>query len=142
MLRSFIVAVWLLGIGACAQPAPPAAATSRFASELPVWSTTQAQPNRYVSVHGLRAFAGGNSEDGLEFWAFPLQLVSDYMPELVRPGDATVPGISVLSAVEIDPLGVTRLYTGPDFRVRERLTTRNRHPGILVRFKVEGRRDL
>lgn len=142
MLRSFIVAVWLLGVGACAQPAPPSAATSRFASELPVWSTTQAQPNRHVSVHGLRAFAGGYSEDGLEFWAFPLQLVSDYTLELVRPGDATVPGITMLSAVEIDPLSVTRIYTGPDFRVRERITTRNRHPGILVRFKVEGRRDL
>jgi glycogen debranching enzyme len=142
MFRSFIVPVLLVGIGASAEPAAPSAAASRSASELPVWSTTQAQPNRYVSVHGLRAFAGGYSEDGLEFWTFPLQLVSGYALEFVRPGDAIVSGIRVLSAVEIDPLGMTRIYTGPDFEVRERITTRDRHPGVLVHFEVEGRREL
>jgi glycogen debranching enzyme len=140
MLRSFIVAAWLLGSGACAQPAP--AATSRSAFGLPVWSTTQAQPDRYVSVHGLRAFAGGYSEDGLEFWTFPLQLVSGYAPEFVEPGEAAVPGITLLSRVDVDPLGITRIYVGADFRVHERITARAKQPGILVRFEVEGRRDL
>jgi hypothetical protein len=142
MLRSFIVPVLLVGIGASAEPAAPSATASQSASGLPVWSTTQAQPNRYVSVHGLRAFAGGYSEDGLEFWTFPMQLVSGYALEFVRSGDAAVSGITVLSGVEIDPLGMTRIYTGPDFQVRERITTRNKHPGVLVRFEVEGRRDL
>jgi hypothetical protein len=142
MIRSFIVAVLLFGVGASAEPAAPSAAASRSQSELPVWSTTQAQPNRYVSVHGLRAFAGGYSEDGLEFWTFPLQLVSDYALEFVRPGAATVSGITVLSAVEIDPLGMTRIYSGPDFQVREHITTRGTHPGVVVRFTVEGPGDL
>jgi glycogen debranching enzyme len=142
MTRSFIVAVLLLGAGACAQPSPSPVAASRPASALPVWSTTEAHPDRYVSVHGLRAFAGGYSEDGLEFWTFPLQLVSHYGLEFVRPGEAPLPGITVLSAVEVDPLGVTRIYSGPDFRVREHITTRGMHPGVLVRFEVEGPRDL
>ena len=142
MIRSFIVAVLLFGIGASAEPAAPSAAALPSQSDLPVWSTTQAQSDRYVSVHGLRAFAGGYSEDGLEFWTFPLQLVSDYVLEFVRPGAATVAGITVLSSVEIDPLGMTRIYSGPDFQVREYITTSNKHPGVLVHFRVEGHRDL
>jgi len=50
-----------------------AAAKSQPVSDLPVWSTTLTQPNRYISAHGIRGFAGGYSEDGLEFWSFPLQ---------------------------------------------------------------------
>ncbi len=142
MLRSLIVAAWLLGVGACAQPAPAPAPTARSTVGLPAWSTARAHPDRYVSVHGLRAFAGGYPEDGLEFWTFPLQLVSGYTLEFVQPGGAAVPGITLLSAVDVDPLAVTRIYTGADFRVRERITTREERPGILVRFELEGRRDL
>src|SRR5690606_37947587 len=109
---------------------------------LPAWSTTQAQADRYVSVHGLRAFAGGSSEDRLECWTFPLQLVSAYALGFVDSAEAGVPGITLLSAVEVDPLGITRMYAGADFRVRERIPAREKQPGILVRFEVEGRRDL
>jgi len=135
MLRSVVALVLLIGLEVSATPASSVSA-------LPVWSTTQAQANRYVSAHGLRAFAGGYSEDGLEFWTFPLQLVSGYALEFVRPDAPAIAGITVLTSVEVDPLGVTRLYTGPDFRVRERITTRAQHPGVLVRFSVRGRRDL
>jgi hypothetical protein len=33
----------------------------------------------------------------------------------------------MLKSVEIDPLGVTRIYTAPDFRVRERIATHAKH---------------
>jgi hypothetical protein len=48
----------------------------------------------------------------------------------------------MLTSVEIDPLGVTRIYTAPGFRVRERIATHAKDPGVLVRFMVEGRGDL
>jgi hypothetical protein len=111
-------------------------------SDLPVWSTTLAQPNRYISAHGIRGFAGGYSEDGLEFWSFPLQLVSGYRLSFLLPNASPVSAISILTSVEVDPLGVTRVYTAPAFSVRERITTHAEDPGVLVCFTVEGRANL
>jgi hypothetical protein len=143
MHRSLIAFLMVVGVGIPAAPAAiPATVRSREAPDLPMWSTTQVQSNRYVSAHGLRAFAGGYSEDGLEFWTFPLQLASGYALDFVRPGAPSIPGIALLASVEIDPLGVTRVYKGTDFRVRERITTHAKDPGLLVQFHVEGRRDL
>lgn len=143
MLRSLVTLLLITGAGvAMASASMPSTEKPRPAHGLPVWSTTQAQPNRYVSAHGLRAFAGGYSEDGLEFWTFPLQLVSGYALDFVRPGASPIPAITMLSSIEVDPLGVTRVYTGPDFRVSERITTHAKKPGVLVRFRVEGRDDL
>jgi len=102
--------------------------------DLPVWSTTEAQPNRYISAHGIRGFAGGYSEDGLEFWTFPLQLVNGYHLSFMLPQAAPVSAITILNSVEVDSLGITRTYTAPDFRVRERITTYAEDSGVVVRF--------
>ena len=110
--------------------------------DLPLWSTTQTQPNRYISAHGIRGFAGGYSEDGLEFWSFPLQLVNGYHLSFVLPKAPPVLAVSILTSIEVDPVGVTRIYSAPDFRVQERITTHAEEPGVLVRFSVEGRSDL
>src|SRR5438045_2438089 len=123
--------------GSAASPAGP-----QPARDLPVWSTTLTQPNRYISAHGIRGFAGGYSEDGLEFWSFPLQLVSGYHLSFVLPQALPVSAISILTSIEVDPLGVTRIYTAPAFSVRERITTHAEDPGVLVRFTVESRGDL
>jgi hypothetical protein len=117
-----------------------AAAKSHPVSDLPVWSTTLTQPNRYISAHGIRGFAGGYSDDGLEFWSFPLQLVSRYHLSFVLPKASPVSAISILTSVEVDPLGVTRIHTAPDFTVRERITTHGEDPGVLVRFTATARR--
>ena len=101
-----------------------------------------AQPNRYISAHGIRGFAGGYSEDGLEFWSFPLQLVSGYYVSFELPKAPPISGLSVLTSIDVDPLGVTRIYMAPDFRVRERITTHAEDTGVLVFFSVEGRSDL
>lgn len=143
MLRLLVI-LFLLSNFSSAQKAdlPRSAVESQPVSNLPVWSTTMTQPNRYVSAHGIRGFAGGYSEDGLEFWSFPLQIVSGYNLSFVLPKAPTVSAISMLTSVEVDPLGVSRVYTATDFRVRERITTHAEDPGVLVRFIVEGRSDL
>lgn len=143
LLRLLLAFLLLGGVAAAQQSdrtAPPSASES--VSSLPVWSTTRTQPNRYISAHGLRAFAGGYSEDGLEFWTFPLQIVSAYQLSFALPHAPAVSGIEILKSIETDPLGVTRIYTAPDFRVREHITTHAQHPGVLVHFTVEGRSDL
>ncbi len=143
MLR-FLITLLLLSSFNSAQESHLAASSTEpeAASDLPVWSTTLTQPNRYISAHGIRGFAGGYSEDGLEFWSFPLQLVSGYHLSFVLPKAPSISAISTLTSVEVDPLGVTRIYTAPAFRVRERITTHAKDPGVLVRFSVEGSSDL
>lgn len=108
---------------------------------LPVWSTDQARQDRYVAAHGLRGFAGGYAEDGLEFWAFPLQIVSGYHLEFLADGRA-VRGLDVLEGVDVDPLGVTRRYRGDGFRVVERIQAHGRLPGAGVSLRVEGHDDV
>lgn len=144
MLRSLIATLLLVGATIPAIAADDDSTTTSLSdSDLPIWSTTQGKKDRYVSAHGLRAFAGGYSEDGLEFWTFPLQIASGYTLEFIEPGTEPIQGIRLLSSVEVDPLGVTRIYTGPDFQVRERIATREREPGAWVQFQVvEGSRDL
>ena len=140
MLR-LLVTLLLLGTLGSAQESATAslAGKPQLAPDLPVWSTELAQPNRYISAHGIRGFAGGYSEDGLEFWSFPLQLVSGYQLRFALPNALILSANSMLTSVEVDPLGVTRIYTAPGFRVRERITTHAEEPGVLVRFTVEGR---
>ena len=143
MLRLLVTLLLLSSVGSAQETESAASAAGpQAALDLPVWSTNLAQPNRYISAHGIRGFAGGYSEDGLEFWSFPLQLVSGYHLSFALPKAPTVSAISMLTSVEVDPLGVTRIYTAPDFHVRERITTHAEDSGVLVRFTVEGRSDL
>ena len=143
MLRLLVTLLLLSSFNSAQESHSAASATEpEAASDLPVWSTTLTHPNRYISAHGIRGFAGGYSEDGLEFWSFPLQLVSGYHLSFVLPKAPSISAIAMLTSVEIDPLGVTRIYTAPDFRVRERIATHAKDPGVLVRFTLEGRSDL
>ncbi|HVK50389.1 MAG TPA: hypothetical protein VM469_01460 [Pseudoxanthomonas sp.] len=130
--------VLLCGFSWLAQAAQPASSPSA----LPRWSSDQARENRYVAVHGLRAFAGGYSEDGLEIWSFPLQIASHYQLEFVIPGQPPQAGIGVLQSVDVDALSLTRIYQGADFRVREILYTHASYPGVRIRYEVEGRSDV
>src|SRR6266404_4686636 len=143
MLR-LLVTLLLLSSVSSAQATYSAASAAKPGpvSDLPVWSTKLTQPNRYISAHGIRGFAGGYSEDGLEFWSFPLQLVSGYHLSFVLRQAFPVSAITILTSIEVDPLGVTRIYTAPAFSVRERITTHAEDPGVLVRFTVESRGDL
>lgn len=143
MLRSMIVMLLLVGAGSPAFAAEASGSSSPDSnSQLPMWSTTQAKKDRYLSAHGLRAFAGGYSEDGLEFWAYPLLIASDFKLEFMRSGTKPIAGISLLGSVEVDPLGFTRTYKGNGFTVRERVDTRGQVPGVRVKYRIEGAKDL
>ena len=114
------------------------AAAGRAAVDLPVWTVEQPGKDRYLAVHGLRAFAGGYAEDGLEVWTFPLQLVSGYALDIVRPDGESVQGIEVLESAAVDPLSLTRVYRGAGFHIEERMDTRGPLPGVRVRYRVQG----
>lgn len=107
-MTRLLVTLLLLSRFNSAQESHSAASATKpeAASDLPVWSTTLTQPNSYISAHGIRGFAGGYSEDGLEFWSFPLQLVSGYHLSFVLPKAPSISAITMLTSVEIDPLGV------------------------------------
>src|SRR5947209_7282214 len=137
-----LLATLLLLNSFCSAQQSRAASEAQTVPDLPVWSTNPAQPNRYIAAHGIRGFAGGYSEDGLEFWTFPLQLVDGYQVSFLLPEGRSVPAINMLTSVAVDPLGVTRSYSAVDFRVRERITTHPDHPGVVVLFSVEGISDL
>ncbi len=115
--------------------------TSKAETSLPTWTLPDARQDRYLAVHGLRAFAGGYSEDGLEFWTFPLQIVSDYRLQFVTP-EGVVDGLTRMEQVEVDPVSVTRHYRSAGYRVRERIFTHARLPGIKVSYEIEGDADV
>ncbi|MEA3176859.1 MAG: hypothetical protein QOI59_382, partial [Gammaproteobacteria bacterium] len=39
------------------------------------WSTDSSQPGRFMAVHGRRAATFGYSQNGLESWAYPVQIL-------------------------------------------------------------------
>ncbi|AND67874.1 hypothetical protein ATSB10_04200 [Dyella thiooxydans] len=132
------LAVLLLAMIGLPGSGMPALAREAGANELPAWTVQQPRHDRYLAAHGLRAFAGGYSEDGLEVWSFPLQIVSGYALEFVRGDGRVVRGIDVLDSARVDPLGFVRGYHGEGFHVSERIETRGMLPGVRVRLRVEG----
>ncbi|HKU14075.1 MAG TPA: hypothetical protein VJQ52_06740 [Steroidobacteraceae bacterium] len=127
---------------AAASHADAQVAAPHAADEL-TWSIESAQPARFVSVHGRRSAAFGYSENGLEVWAYPLQLV-DSFGVAFRHREATteIDGRAVLRRVEYAPEAVTRIYVGPDFVVREKLFVPLDAPGAIVSYQVDGARPV
>jgi glycogen debranching enzyme len=106
------------------------------------WST-DAVAQRFIAVHGRRALAMGYPQLGLEIWAYPLQLVSDYQVSFIpRPGAYALDGQSLLRRVEYRPEEVVRTYVGPDFVVRERIFVPLDEPGAILSYEVQGRRGI
>ena len=82
----------------------------------------------------------GYASSGLELWAYPLQLISDYQLGFRPEGDTSeIPGSTLLRRVTYDPQGITRTYIGPDFVVRERLFVPRDEPAIRLTYTVECR---
>src|ERR1700686_416312 len=101
------------------------------------WSTDSVGPARFVSVDGRRAAVFGYSENGLEVWAYPFQILSSYQVSF-RGTEATteVSGQSSLRRIIYSPESVTRIYVGPDFVVRERIFVPLDEPGAIIRYEV------
>jgi len=116
------------------------------------WSTDSTGPRRFVSVHGRRAAVFGYSQDtsqgypeseGLEVWAYPVQILRSYSIAFRPAGETTViDGESILRRIIYSPEAVTRIYAGPDFIVREKFFVPLDEPGAIISYEVEGSRQV
>jgi hypothetical protein len=113
------------------------------AGEPLTWEVASAQPSRFVAVHGRRSAVFGYSENGLEVWAYPLQLVDSFSVAF-RPqqGTTAIDGRTILRRVEYRPESVTRIYVGHDFVVHEKLFVPLDAPGAIVSYEVDGVRPV
>jgi glycogen debranching enzyme len=111
------------------------------------WSTDVTGPRRFVSVHGRRAAVFGYSQDaspgypeeGLEIWAYPVQILSSYRVAFRQAGQAsTIDGQTILRRILYSPEAVTRIYVGPDFVIRERIFVPLDEPGAIIAYEVDG----
>lgn len=121
------------------------------AMDMQVSSATAASPlvfssvatHRFLASHGSRAVLMGYPETGLEFWAYPLQIVSAYQIGF-RPEGASseTAGRDLLSRVIATPESVTRIYAGPDYVVRETLFVPLDQPAGLLEYQVDAAHPL
>ncbi len=102
----------------------------------PSISTTNT--NGFVAVHGRRSVIMGYPEEGLEVWAYPLQLISRYKVSFKPVGAASeVAGTLLLRRVVYAPQSVTRIYAGPDYVVRETLFVPLEKSAAVIRYEVQ-----
>ncbi|HEX4468060.1 MAG TPA: hypothetical protein VH080_00900, partial [Gemmatimonadaceae bacterium] len=136
-MRRFLVIIGLLlPLGhAFAQPATSLADLR--------WSAAETKEGRFVVVPGEQAFVGGYSTPGLEVWTYPLQLVHGYWVSFRAEGDTSeIDGRSTLRSVEHTPIAATRVYTGPDFTVRERIFVPITRPAAAITYAVDSRKPI
>jgi len=116
--------------------------TGRAVSTL-AWSTDSTGPSRFISVHGRRAAIFGYSEDGLEIWAYPLQILSSLRVAFRSQSTTTgIDGQTILRGVIYSPERLTRIYAGPDFIVREELFVPLDLEGAIISYEVESARPV
>ncbi len=108
-----------------------------------ITSSTDTGSQHFIAVHGRKSVVMGYPASGLEVWAYPLQIVSDYQVSFL-PSDQTQPisGASLLQRVEYRPDEVIRTYVGDDFVVQERIFVPLDEPGAIFSYQAEGRRDI
>ena len=99
--------------------------------------------HRFVASHGRNAVLMGYPETGLEFLAYPLQVVSGYQIGFRPDGAASeTDARSLLSRVAATPDSVTRIYAGPDFVVRETLFVPLDRAAAILSYEVEAAHPL
>jgi glycogen debranching enzyme len=123
--------------------AQPQATSDRALAERS-WSTDGSTgPARFISVHGRRAAIFGYSETGLEFWAYPVQIVSSFTVSFRHQGETTwIDGQTILRRIVYSPEAVTRIYAGSDFIIRERLFVPLDEPGAIITYETESTRPV
>ncbi len=100
-------------------------------------------PNHFVAVHGRRALVMGYPVNGLEVWAYPFQILSNYQIGFRAAGATAVrEGRLLLREVDYRPDSVTRTYIGPDYLVREKLFVPLDESAVVITYQVEGTRDV
>ncbi|MBV8673189.1 MAG: hypothetical protein JOZ33_07120 [Acidobacteriaceae bacterium] len=79
----------------------------------------------------------GYPERGLEVWAYPFQILSNYQVSFLPEGSATETDGRLLLGRVIDcPDSVTRVYIGPNFIVKEKLFVPIDQPAAVVTYEV------
>lgn len=105
--------------------------------------TNAVAPRRFIAVHGRRSLIDGYSENGLEVWAYPLQLIRGYKIGFLPEGTTSeISGQTILRRITYQPESILRTYIGPDFIVREKLFVPLHTPGAIVTYTVESRKPV
>ena len=138
VVRALVCA--LFGLSAVA---PEGSAAGAPVLDQLAWSTDSAQPSRFLAVHGRRSAVFGYPEQGLEAWAYPVQIVRSFAVAF-RPADGSsdIDGRAILRRVIYRPESVTRVYVGSDFVVRERIFVPLDAAGAIVSYEVNGQRPV
>jgi hypothetical protein len=99
--------------------------------------------HRFLAVPGQRAVIQGFASEGLEVWAYPFQVLSNYRVAFRPTGTATpIDGSAILARVLYRPDAVTRVYLGPGFVVREKLFVPLDRPAAIVTYSVQAERPI
>jgi glycogen debranching enzyme len=107
------------------------------------WSTDSTGPRRFVSVHGRSAAIFGYPRDGLEVWAYPVQILRSYSVAFrVQGATTSIDGQTILRRIEYRPEAIIRVYAGPDFIVHEKIFVPLDERGAILGYEVEGTRSL
>jgi len=108
-----------------------------------VLNTDTVAPRRFVSVHGRAALIDGYSQNGLEVWAYPVQLVRGYRLGFRMAGSVfEIDGQSILRRITYLPEAVIRTYIGSNFIVKEKLFVPLYSPGAILTYTVESTRPV
>jgi glycogen debranching enzyme len=112
-------------------------------AKTPELSFSSVATHRFVASHGRNAVLMGYPETGLEFLAYPLQIVSGYQIGFRPEGAATETDARLLlSRVAATPDSVTRIYAGPDYVVRETLFVPLDRAAAILTYEVEAAHPL
>jgi hypothetical protein len=101
-------------------------------------STDANAGQRFVAAHGERAVLMGYSEQGLEAWAYPFQILAGYRVNFQPQGTTSeTDGRMFLRRVIYKPDSITRVYIGPDYIVYERLFVPIDQPAAIITYEVK-----
>jgi glycogen debranching enzyme len=132
----------LLAFSAIVESSAPAQTAAPKLSQL-TWSADSTGPERFISAHGRRAAVFGYSQNGLEVWTYPFQILTGYKVNFRPEGVTTeIDGNAVLRRIEYRPEEITRIYAGPDFVVRETIFVPLAEPGSIIWYDVDGARPI
>lgn len=122
---------------------PFATSQAAFSTDPLAWSADSVGPGRFIAVPGHRALISGYSNQTLDVWDYPLQILEGYSPSFrVQGTSSEINGPSIFRRIIYTPESVTRIYAGPDFIVREELFVPLDEAGAIIKYEVDSERPL
>ena len=106
-------------------------------------ATDAVSPQRFMAAHGRRALLDGYGSQSLEAWIYPFQIFRGYRVAFRFEGSTTpINGPDVLTRIEYKPNAVTRIYLGPDFKVREKLFVPLNQAGAILSYSIQSEKPV